>query len=184
MDKKELKKRSKFLSYILRHNPADIGIELDDSGWVNIETLLEALKHHGREISKSSLEELVNSNDKQRFAFSDDGLSIRANQGHSIQVQLDHQSAEPPEYLLHGTPLHSVNVIKQEGLKKMQRHDVHLHIDKETAISVGGRRGKPVLLRIRSREMAEAGYQFAVTPNQVWLTQHVPPEFIEFPAEN
>lgn len=180
MDQEQRKRTSKFLSYVLRHHPEEIGISLDINGWVEVATLLEALAANGRSLSRSDLEEVVSTNDKKRFAFNDEETHIRANQGHSIEVELDHQLAEPPEVLLHGTPMQSVEQIRQEGLKKMQRHAVHLHQDEKTARDVGGRRGKPVLLKIKAREMATAGHRFWVTPNDVWLVEQVPPEYIEF----
>jgi len=143
--------------------------------------LLEAMARHGKHISRETLQFVVQTNDKQRFSFSEDGKQIRANQGHSVHVDLGYRSAKPPEILLHGTPARFAESIRQDGLKKMDRHHVHLHLDAATATAVGSRRGKPVLLKIRAREMARQGYEFFVTPNNVWLTEHVPPEFIEFP---
>ncbi len=107
---------------------------------------------------------------------------IRATQGHSVGVELGYESARPPEFLIHGTPATSVAIIRSEGLKKMRRHHVHLHSDASTAENVGARRGAPVLLRIRSQQMADEGYVFYVSTNQVWLTDHVPPRYIEFPT--
>lgn len=181
MNEQELRKKSKFLSLVLRHQPEKIGIELDPAGWVDVETLLEALAHHRKHISRAKLEEVVSSNDKQRFSFSKDGSQIRANQGHSLQVDLGYQSATPPEILYHGTPQQSVDVIRREGLKKMNRHHVHLHVDVATSTAVGRRRGKPVLLKIKALEMHQAGSEFFVTPNDVWLTDSVPAKYIEFP---
>lgn len=181
MDKQELRRLSKFLSLVLRHQPDTIGIQLDDSGWVDVDELLTALTHHRRRISRAALQEVVDKNDKQRFSFSDDGTHIRANQGHSVEVELNYPPATPPEILFHGTPKQFVAAIVDEGLKKMNRHHVHLHIDIETATTVGRRRGKPVLLRIKALEMHRAGHEFMVTPNDVWLTDHVPPRYIELP---
>ncbi len=181
MNPKETREKSKFLSLVLRHQPQKIGIELDEAGWVDVDTLLEALSRHGRGMSRQTLEMVVATNDKQRFSFCGDGNSIRANQGHSLDVKLGYEPAVPPEILVHGTPLQSVEVIRREGLKKMKRHHVHLHVDVATATAVGQRRGKPVLLKIRAAEMHRAGHEYFVTTNQVWLTDHVPPEYIEFP---
>ena len=180
MNAEETKKKSKFLSLVLRHQPEKIGIQLDANGWIEVETLLTALDRHGRGMSRETLETVVRKNDKQRFSFSEDGRRIRANQGHSIDVELGYSSAEPPEMLFHGTPQQFVEAIKQDGLKKMIRHHVHLHSDVDTATAVGQRRGKPVLLKIRSGEMHRAGHVFFVTPNDVWLTDTVPPEFIDY----
>ncbi len=168
---------------MLRHEPEAIGIELDQSGWVEVETLLAALARAGKNISPEALDEVVATNDKQRFAFSDDGRRIRASQGHSVEVDLDYQPATPPETLYHGTPRQFVDAILREGLRKMQRHHVHLHTDIETSSAVGSRRGKPVLLQVAALKMHEAGHEFFVTPNGVWLTDHVPPEFIQTDQE-
>lgn len=181
MDQSFQKRTSRFLSLVLRHQPDKIGIELDESGWVEIEILLNALNRNGHELSRSQLRMIVDQNDKQRFAFSKDGLRIRANQGHSVEIELRHPAAEPPEFLLHGTPEKSVESIRESGLEKAKRHDVHLHEDLSVAKDVGTRRGKPVILRIRSGEMQRAGHTFYLTPNNVWLVDSVPAEFIDFP---
>lgn len=180
MDEKERKAESKFLSLVLRHKPETIGIELDEGGWIDVDVLIDALSSHNRGMSRSILEEVVRTNDKQRFSFSEDGQRIRANQGHSVEVQLGYEPAVPPETLFHGTPHQSVEAIEREGLKKMSRHHVHLHVDVDTSMAVGQRRGKPVLLRIRALDMYLAGFDFFVTPNDVWLTDYVPAEYIEF----
>ncbi len=181
MNEKKLRNTSKFLSLVLRHQPETIGITLDDAGWVRVDELLSALSRHGKAISQASLEEVVNTNDKQRFSFSTDGLRIRANQGHSVEIELGYQPATPPEILYHGTPQQFVAAIAREGLKKMNRHHVHLHVDVATSTAVGRRRGTPVLLRVKALAMHESGHAFFVTPNEVWLTDHVPVEYLEFP---
>lgn len=181
MNERELRKKSKFLSLVLRHKPDAIGIELDQNGWVEVDELLSALAHHGRAMSIETLQQIVRNNDKQRFLFADDGTRIRANQGHSVEVDLGYQPAIPPEILYHGTPRQFVGSIANEGLKKMERHHVHLHADVTTSTKVGERRGKPVLLKIRALEMHKAGFEFFVTPNDVWLTESVPVEYIDFP---
>ena len=180
-DEKTVKRLSKFLSLVLRHDPDKIGIELDDAGWTNVADLLEAMRQHGQKITRELLVHVVLTNDKQRFNFSDDGQRIRARQGHSVEVELGYEPASPPEFLLHGTPEKSIEAIRQTGLNKMSRHHVHLHADDSVATTVGARRGKPVLLRVRAQEMTREGHLFFVTANQVWLTDHVPPQFIEFP---
>lgn len=169
MNEKALRRHSKFLSLVLRHQPETIGIQLDDAGWVGVDELRSALQRHGRAMSLETLQEVVRTNDKQRFSFSEDGTRIRANQGHSVDVQLGHRAATPPEILYHGTPQQAVASIAQHGLEKMQRHHVHLHSDVATATAVGRRRGVPVLLRIKALEMQRAGFEFFVTPNDVWL---------------
>jgi len=181
MNTEQTKKTSKFLSLVLRHQPETIGIELDESGWVEIDTLLSAMAEHGRPLTRQALQFVVDNNDKQRFSISEDGTQIRANQGHSVEVELGYEPCTPPEILLHGTPQQSVDPIRETGLQKMRRHHVHLHEDAGTATAVGNRRGKSVLLKVRALEMHQAGHVFYVTTNRVWLTDHVPSEFIEFP---
>lgn len=169
---------SKFLSFVLRHRPESIGITLDPGGWVDIEVLLKACNQHGRALSRAVLLEIVATSPKQRFAISDDGLRVRANQGHSTRVELGHAPAEPPEVLFHGTVAGLLPSIRSQGLLRMARHHVHLSADEATARAVGGRRGSPVVLTVAARAMCAAGHPFFVTPNQVWLTDRVPPEFI------
>jgi putative RNA 2'-phosphotransferase len=183
MNEKEKRRLSKSLSKTLRHQPERIGVELDDAGWCSVDDLLSAYAAKGTQISRQALNEVVATNDKQRFSFSEDGNRIRANQGHSVDVDLGYETAEPPEILLHGTPRQFVEAIRREGLNKMKRHHVHLHRDIATATAVGQRRGKPVLLTIRAGDMHSAGHAFLVTPNDVWLTDHVPTEFIEIPDQ-
>jgi putative RNA 2'-phosphotransferase len=177
--KRDYTKQSKFLSLILRHEPERIGITLDGAGWVDVEALLAACARHGVAISRAELDELVASSDKQRFAFDETRTRIRANQGHSVEVELGHQPATPPDVLYHGTPEKFVASILREGLKKGQRHHVHLSERIETARKVGERRGKPVILRIDARRMQSDGFTFYVTPNRVWLVDEVPPKYVE-----
>lgn len=181
MDEKSVRRISKFLSLVLRHQPDKIGIQLDKAGWVEIEVLLEALRQSGQKISRDMLEHVVGTNDKQRFTIDQSGQRIRATQGHSIEVELGYEPAHPPNILIHGTPETAVSAIRESGLQKMKRHHVHLHCDSSTASAVGARRGTPVLLKVKAQEMAKEGFVFYVTANQVWLTDHVPPKFIEFP---
>jgi putative RNA 2'-phosphotransferase len=169
---------SKFLSFVLRHQPEAIGVTLDPAGWVEVETLLRACAEHGRSLSRSELDEIVTTSAKQRFAFSEDGRRVRANQGHSTEVELGYEPAEPPAVLYHGTIASALPAIRQQGLSRMQRHHVHLSPDENTAQVVGARRGKPVILRIDARAMSAAGHQFYRSLNGVWLTAAVPPEFI------
>jgi putative RNA 2'-phosphotransferase len=177
----ERKRISKFLSLVLRHQPEVIGIELDDAGWVDVSTLLQATSAHRQQLSRAELEEVVATSDKQRFAFSEDGLRIRASQGHSVDVDLGYSPAEPPAELYHGTVDKFIASIRLSGLVKGQRHHVHLSADVETATKVGKRRGNPVLLVVRSREMQAAKIPFFLSANGVWLTEHVAPQFIQFP---
>ncbi len=181
MNEKQLKSYSKFLSLVLRHQPETIEISLDEMGWVDVEDLLSALRRHRRELTLEQLKEIVRSNDKQRFSFNESETRIRASQGHSLTVDLGYEPAEPPKILYHGTPEHFVESIRENGLNKQQRHAVHLHTDINTSMSVGQRRGRPVLLKIQSERMNAEGCLFYVTPNYVWLTDHVPPKYIIFP---
>jgi putative RNA 2'-phosphotransferase len=172
---------SKFLSLILRHQPEIVGIALDSSGWVGVDELLAACGRHGTAITRDQLDQIVASSDKQRFAFSEDRTRIRANQGHSVEVELGHKPATPPEFLYHGTATRFVDSIRKSGLLKQARHHVHLSPTHETAVKVGQRHGKPVVLNIHAAEMHARGVPFYLTPNGVWLADSVPAEFIEFP---
>lgn len=172
---------SKFLSLVLRHDPAVIGIELDEGGWVDVSTLLEAMMRHRPEITRERLLEIVETNDKQRFAYSEDRMRIRASQGHSIGVDLDLLPSTPPDLLFHGTAEENLNSIRENGLLRGQRDHVHLSADDATAETVGARHGKPVVLEIASKQMAESGFIFYVSDNGVWLTAYVPSTFIVFP---
>lgn len=172
-------KTSKFLSYVLRHNPGEIGVKLDERGWVNINELIDKANSTGRNITRELLVEVVETNDKQRFAISEDGLSIRANQGHSIKIDLDLLPEPPPSVLLHGTARKSIAAIKSDGLKKMARHHVHLTENREIARSVGQRYGKLIMLEIDSRQMAEDGFEFYKTANGVWLVESVPAKYFK-----
>lgn len=171
-------KISKFLSYVLRHRPDSINISLDTEGWVNIDELLKQAQQHGKAITHSLLKEIVQTNDKQRFIISEDGTRIRANQGHSIPVDLKLQPKNPPAYLYHGTAQKYLDSIMTQGLKKRNRQHVHLSFEKETAIKVGSRHGKVVILKIAAQDMQRAGHSFYRSENNVWLTDHVPVEFL------
>lgn len=174
------KKHSKFLSYVLRHKPESIGIALDENGWVEVTVLLEASKAAGQNISIDLLKEIVESNDKKRFAFNDTEDRIRASQGHSVKnIDLALEELEPPEILYHGTVEKFLGAIEQSGLQKMNRQHVHLSATKETATSVGGRRGKPIILEVSALNMCKAGHKFYRSENGVWLTDSVPWEYIE-----
>jgi putative RNA 2'-phosphotransferase len=170
--------KSKFLSLVLRHQPERIGVQLDENGWIEVDTLLSAMAAHGKEVSREELDRLVLENDKQRFAFSEDGSRIRANQGHSVEVDLALQAQEPPESLFHGTVEKFLPAIFQEGLQKRERHHVHLSPSLETAIKVGRRRGKPIVLEIASGPMHRDGHAFFVSGNGVWLVDQVPPQYL------
>ncbi|MCP4676192.1 MAG: RNA 2'-phosphotransferase, partial [Deltaproteobacteria bacterium] len=175
MGKKEKKATSKFLSYVLRHRPDAIDIELDKSGWVDVDVLLRQCRAHNRPIKREELLEIVATDSKNRYALSDDGNRIRANQGHSVDVDLNYQPSKPPDVLYHGTVDRFLTAITEEGLRRMQRHHVHLSPDRATASNVGGRRGKPIILRIDAGRMHAEGHCFFLSENGVWLTDHVPP---------
>ena len=181
MDARQRKRKSKFLSLIFRHQPDTIGISLDEAGWVDVDLLLAAMKSQRDPITHAELQEIVATSEKQRFAFSEDGKRIRANQGHSVHVDLGFEAANPPELLFHGTVERFLDSIRKQGLLRGSRHHVHLSADEATAANVGGRRGKPVILVIDAQAMKDAGYEFFVSPNGVWLTEHVPPEYLRFP---
>ncbi|HEY6226541.1 MAG TPA: RNA 2'-phosphotransferase [Verrucomicrobiae bacterium] len=180
MNDEEVVKTSKFLSLILRHEPERVGIKLDSAGWVSVDELLEAVNRHGVSLTLEQLKHVVATNDKTRFAFSEDGSKIRANQGHSVEVDLQYEPKVPPEFLFHGTPQKFVQSIRATGLNKGERHDVHLSPDESTAAKVGQRRGRPVILKIRAGEMHRQGHVFRRSANNVWLVAFVPPQFIEF----
>lgn len=171
-------KTSKFLSFILRHNPGTIGLKLDEKGWASVDELITKANAHGKNLTRDLVFEVVVKNDKQRFALSPDKDRIRANQGHSISIDLDLKPQNPPQELFHGTALHSLESIQKKGIRPGTRQHVHLSKDQETAIAVGQRHGKPVVLRIAARAMADKGHLFFQSENQVWLTDFIPPEFI------
>jgi putative RNA 2'-phosphotransferase len=169
---------SKFLSKHLRHAPEDIGITLEPGGWVNVTTLLEACAKHGMRISLETLEQIVLESDKQRFGFDETGTHIRANQGHSTNVELEFESLTPPGTLYHGTATKFLPSILENGLQRMKRHHVHLSSDTETAAKVGARHGKLVMLEVNARAMVEAGFVFYRSANNVWLVDAVPIKFL------
>lgn len=182
VDKQQLKKLSKFLSFLLRHKPETIGLRLDENGWANVQELLQKMTATGKTIAPELLEQVVKNNDKQRFSFSDDGLSIRANQGHSLTIDLDLHPTTPPNQLYHGTAKRNLSAIQAKGLLKQNRHHVHLSENKATAIAVGKRYGSPVVLKVDAQRMNEHGILFYCSANGVWLTDHVAIQYLQFPA--
>lgn len=176
-------KISKFLSLVLRHEPEKIGLTLDPAGWVSVDQLLAACHANGRTISLKELQDVVAGSDKQRFSFSNDGSLIRANQGHSVEIELGYEAAIPPAKLFHGTAERFLASIQEQGLLKGKRHHVHLSADVKTAIKVGQRHGKPVVLHVDSGKMHQDGFIFYLSTNGVWLTEHVPvPYLISYEA--
>lgn len=173
---------SKFLSLVLRHQPELIGLTLDRAGWASVDALLAACAAHGRPLTRAELAQLVADSDKQRFALSPDGTQIRANQGHSVAVDLALAPRTPPDTLFHGTHAGALRFIREEGLVKGERHHVHLSADLATAKKVGARRGPPVILTVRAGAMAAAGHVFYCADNGVWLVDAVPAAFLDLPA--
>ena len=169
---------SKFLSLILRHQPEKIGLSLDANGWANINDLLRLSAAKGRPLTRARLDEVVETNDKQRFMLNEDRSMIRASQGHSVSVDLGLSAMAPPPVLFHGTATRFLESIQTQGLLKGSRQHVHLSPDESTAIRVGQRHGKPVVLRIAAGRMQLEGHKFYRSANGVWLTDHVPPIFI------
>ena len=179
---KKMVKVSKFLSLVLRHQPERIGLAVDSQGWADVTELLTKAQEAGMAIDADVLREVVATNNKKRFAFNEDGSRIRASQGHSIAVDLGLEVIEPPTILYHGTAARFLPSIQEAGLLSRRRNHVHLSGDEETAVSVGKRHGKPVVLRVRAGEMAQQGLAVYRSENGVWLTEHVPVVYIEFPS--
>lgn len=173
---------SKLLAYVLRHRPESIGIVLDEAGWVGVDDLLAALARQGTQLARADLDELLAAPGKRRFALSADGTRIRAHQGHSVPVALDHAEATPPPTLFHGTVARALASIRVRGLVRGARHHVHLSATRDDAERVGARRGRAIVLEIDAAAMAAAGHRFLLTPNQVWLVDAVPPAFLRFPS--
>lgn len=180
---KNLTATSKFLSLVLRHQPEVVGMQLDDEGWLDINQLLSNANERGNALSLELLHEVVATSDKKRFALSDDGLRIRANQGHSLtNVDLKLDAAKPPQTLYHGTVAAFLESIRATGLQKRSRNHVHLSSDVATATKVGSRRGKPIVLQVDAAAMHQQGHIFYLSANGVWLVDAVPPQYLTFPA--
>jgi putative RNA 2'-phosphotransferase len=169
----EITRISKTLSYHLRHRSDALGITLEPGGWVRVDALLAALARNGTAISRAELDEVVARNSKQRFAFDAGGERIRANQGHSVDVDLELEPVEPPAVLFHGTSRRTLDAILRDGLRKMGRHHVHLSAD-----TAGARHGAPVVLAVDAAAMHAAGHVFFLSANGVWLVDAVPPAFL------
>jgi len=178
METKRRVRISKYLSKHLRHQPERLGLELSPGGWVPVEELLAALRMNNFPVSRRELEQVVAENDKQRFSLDQNKEMIRANQGHSIDVDLGLEPVSPPIRLYHGTARQNLDPILHTGLRRMGRHHVHLCRLPEEARKVGARRGRPVVLAIDAAGMAEAGHRFFVSDNDVWLVEKVQPRFL------
>lgn len=169
---------SKLLSYLLRHHPEAVGLSLDKNGWVEIDALLSACRRHGHDLDRRLFERVVAGTDKRRLELSDDGRRVRAAQGHSLAVDLALRPSPPPERLYHGTVKCFLGSILAQGLRPGGRTHVHLSADVETARTVGGRRGRPVVLEVAAGELHRAGSSFYLASNGVWLVAQVPPDFL------
>lgn len=178
MNEQHLTRASRRLAYFLRHDPGKIGLSLEPGGWVTVDALLGALTAHGISLTRAELDEVVETNNKRRFAFDETGARIRASQGHSVDVDLGLSAATPPDVLYHGTVAKFLDAILAEGLRPMSRHAVHLSATIDTAKSVGARRGKPVILQVDAAAMTADGHEFQVSANGVWLTPAVPPVYL------
>lgn len=178
MNEQHKKRISKFLSLVLRHKPEVINLTMDENGWADTDDLMKKCSAHERNFTFEELEEIVETNDKKRFVFNEDKTRIRANQGHSIEIDLALEPQKPPEFLYHGTAEANVASILQQGIEKRDRQHVHLSEDRDTAAKVGMRHGKPVILVIQTGKMHEEGIPFYLSDNHVWLTDFVDPQYI------
>jgi putative RNA 2'-phosphotransferase len=179
LSEKEITRLSKFLSLVLRHQPGKIGITLDANGWTNVALLLSQSNKNGVNLTEAILEQVVQTNTKKRFSFNEDKNKIRANQGHSVEVDLGYLPQEPPTILYHGTAENFLDSILKTGLNKRKRHHVHLSADFETARQVGKRHGKPVVFTVEAAAMNQDGYAFYLSSNKVWLTEQVPAKYLK-----
>ena len=179
MNNSRLVKISKYLSKHLRHQPERIGLQLAPGGWVSVEQLLAACRRNQLLMSRTDLNEVVANNDKRRFSFDPTGTLIRANQGHSVEIDLGLEPAIPPDILYHGTGHGAVESILRIGINKMSRHHVHLSTDVATARQVGMRHGRPIVFAVDATTMTRSGYTFYCSENGVWLVEQVPPEYLQ-----
>lgn len=168
---------SKFLSLILRHKPETIGLKLDQNGWADLNELISKINTGGKNVNLEQIKEVVKTNSKQRFKLDLENNRIRANQGHSIKIDMEFSPTQPPEQLFHGTAERNISSIKKSGIQKRNRQHVHLSSDLDTAKMVGKRHGKPVIFVIDSKKMFEDGYSFFLSENGVWLTDAVSAEY-------
>src|SRR5215218_10152542 len=179
INEKESIRISKFLSLVLRHKPEQIGLELDSNGWIDVNSLLQKCNQSNIPLTLDILKYVVETNSKKRFAFDEQQNRIRANQGHSIDVELELKPIEPPQNLFHGTAERFVSSILQTGLMKQQRQHVHLSSNVETALNVGRRHGRPFVFKIFARRMFSDEYEFFLSDNGVWLTDNVPTKYLK-----
>ncbi len=178
INEKAVTRISKFLSLVLRHQPNTIGISLDENGWTDVLTLIDKMNAAGFAIDRNILGHVVSTNNKKRFAFDEAGDKIRASQGHSVEIELGYAPAKPPAVLYHGTGEKSVPSILQTGIEKRERQHVHLSADKNTAVKVGQRHGKPFVFMVWAEKMWDDGHIFYLSQNGVWLTDHVPATYL------
>ncbi len=172
------RRTSRYLCLILRHKPEVIGITLDEHGWADVEALIEGVSRT-HELDREILERIVDEDEKGRYSFNEDHTKIRANQGHSIPVDVELEELAPPEILFHGTGENYVDSIDRQGLIPKTRLYVHLSADYGTAVKVGQRHGKPVVYTVDSKRMQEDGYVFYCSVNGVWLTKEVPARYLK-----
>lgn len=185
MDSKRRTHLSKFLSRILRHDPGSVGLALDEGGWCEIDRLASAMTDARSPVTPDEIHHVAASCPKRRFAVSDDGLRIRANQGHSLaEVELGYEPRTPPDMLYHGTAVRSLEAIRREGLRPMSRRHLHLFETPDTPQEVARRHGPPALLVVEASRMHATGHSFYHAPNGVWLADAVPPEFLRFPERD
>jgi putative RNA 2'-phosphotransferase len=181
LSEKETTRLSKLLSLVLRHDPAHLGLTLDAQGWVAVDDLLAQAQVHQVPLTREKLSYIVDTSPKQRFSFNEDHSRIRASQGHSVEVALGYEAVVPPAVLYHGTAVQHQAAILAEGLRKMSRQQVHLSAEVETALAVGRRHGRPIVLAVDAAQMQHDGYAFYQADNGVWLTDEVPPRYVSAP---
>lgn len=177
----DLRSYSKFLSYVLRHHPEEIGLTVDENGWAEISELISKSQNHGKSLDRKIIEQVIRQGSKQRFIISQDGQYIRAGYGHSVDVDLQMKPQSPPQQLYHGTAQKNAASILSDGIKARSRNFVHLSVTVDEARNVGGRHGTPIILAVLSKQMSSAGHDFYQSESEesIWLTSYVPPEFIE-----
>ncbi len=180
----DLIKVGRYISYLLRHHPEEAGLTLDEHGWADVNELINAVAQTYAGFSRTELDEIVATNNKKRYSYSEDGLRIRANQGHSVKVDVELEDKTPPPVLWHGTAERFVESIQEQGLVSGSRLYVHLSVDTDTARIVGKRHGKPVIFRVDCKRMTEDGYKFYLSVNGVWLTKEVPAQYLTLVEED